>query len=186
MSLTATTPLLLAPAPYTWVLVVADFVAGVGVEQAGVAWYSTLDEQIPEDRLARVYAYDNLGSYLALPLARFTAGPAVLLLGLHATVYAAAALILLATLVMVATPSVLHQPVQHQGGGGPAPRDSRADQSTDRRAPHHRSAAAPVSVSVLPLIHSGAAGERGEPSTGAPRESCLTGAAPLGYATSCI
>ncbi|MEV2215081.1 MFS transporter [Streptomyces sp. NPDC050997] len=106
MSLTALTPLLLALAPYTWVLVVVNFVSGVGVEQAGVAWYSTLNDQIPEDRLARVYAYDDLGSYLALPLAQFAAGPAVLLIGLHATLYAAAALILLATLAMVATPSI--------------------------------------------------------------------------------
>jgi MFS family permease len=106
MGLTAMTPLLLALAPHTWLLVIANFVAGVGVEQAGVAWYSTLNEQIPQDRLARVYAYDDLGSCLALPLAQFAAGPAVLLLGLHATLYAAAALILLATLAMVATPSV--------------------------------------------------------------------------------
>jgi predicted MFS family arabinose efflux permease len=106
MGLTAMTPLLLALAPYTWALVVANFVAGVGIEQAGVAWYSTLNEQIPEDRLARVYAYDDLGSYLALPLAQFAAGPAVLLLGLQATLYAAAALILLATLAMVAAPSI--------------------------------------------------------------------------------
>ncbi|MEU4491853.1 MFS transporter [Streptomyces purpurascens] len=54
MGLTAMIPLLLALAPYTWVLVVANFVAGVGIEQAGVAWYSTLNEQIPENRLARV------------------------------------------------------------------------------------------------------------------------------------
>lgn len=106
MGLTASTPLLLALAPYTWALVVANFVAGVAIEQAGVAWYSTLNEQIPEDRLARVYAYDDLGSFLALPLAQFAAGPAVLLLGLQATLYAAAALILLATLAMVAAPSV--------------------------------------------------------------------------------
>lgn len=106
VGLTASIPLLLALAPYTWVLVAATFVAGVGVEQAGVAWYSTLNEQIPEDRLARVYAYDDLGSYLALPLAQFTAGPAVLLLGLHTTLYAAATLILLATLAMIATPSI--------------------------------------------------------------------------------
>ncbi|KOV61468.1 membrane protein [Streptomyces sp. NRRL WC-3618] len=106
MGLTAMTPLLLALAPYTGLLVVANFVAGVGIEQAGVAWYSTLNEQIPEDRLARVYAYDDLGSYLALPLSQFAAGPAVLLLGLHATLYAAATLILLATFAMVATPSI--------------------------------------------------------------------------------
>ncbi|MFG2803442.1 hypothetical protein [Streptomyces pseudovenezuelae] len=39
-------------------------------------------------------------------LAQFAAGPAVLLLGLQATLYAAAALILLATLAMVSTPSI--------------------------------------------------------------------------------
>ncbi|MER6496695.1 MULTISPECIES: hypothetical protein [Streptomyces] len=91
------TSLLLALAPHTWLRAIANFVAGVGAEQAGVAWHSTLNEQIPEHHLARVYAYDDLGSYLALPLAQFAAGPAVLLLGLHATLYAAAALILLAT-----------------------------------------------------------------------------------------
>ncbi|MFF4630083.1 hypothetical protein [Streptomyces griseorubiginosus] len=80
--------------------------AGVGVEQAGIAWYSTLNEQIPEDRLARVYIYTDLRSYLALPLAQFAAGPAVPLLGLRTTLYAAAALILLAPLAMVATPSI--------------------------------------------------------------------------------
>ncbi|MEU6181425.1 MFS transporter [Streptomyces coeruleorubidus] len=77
MGLTAMTPLLLALAPYTWLLVVANFVAGVGVEQAGVAWYATLNEQIPEDRLARVYAYDDLGSYFALPLATQRGRPLV-------------------------------------------------------------------------------------------------------------
>ncbi|MEU5318522.1 hypothetical protein AB0G67_17580 [Streptomyces sp. NPDC021056] len=64
----------------------------MGVDQAGVARYSTLNEQIPEDCSARVYAYDDLGSYLALRLAQFAAGPAVVLL--------------LATLAMVATPSI--------------------------------------------------------------------------------
>ncbi|MFF5497762.1 hypothetical protein [Streptomyces aquilus] len=54
MSLTAMTPLLLALTPHTWLLAVANFVVGVGVEQADVAWYG-------------VYAYDDLGAHLASP-----------------------------------------------------------------------------------------------------------------------
>ncbi|MFC8678004.1 hypothetical protein ACFUEN_35590 [Streptomyces griseorubiginosus] len=91
------TSLLLALAPNTWLRAIANFVAGVGAEQADIARYSTLNEQIPEHHLARVYAYDDLGSYLALPLAQFASGPALLLPSPHATLHAAAALILLAT-----------------------------------------------------------------------------------------
>ncbi|MGW7256818.1 MFS transporter [Streptomyces sp. NPDC054834] len=87
----------LAGAPNALLLGVAMFVNGAALEQFGVAWDVSLQENIPEDRLARVYAYDALGSFVALPLGEMAAGPVAARLGVHTTLLAGAALVLAAT-----------------------------------------------------------------------------------------
>ncbi|MEU6556627.1 MFS transporter [Streptomyces sp. NPDC046915] len=87
----------LAGAPDALLLGVAMFVSGAALEQFGVAWDVSLQENIPEDRLARVYAYDALGSFVALPLGEMAAGPVAARLGVHTTLLAGAALVLAAT-----------------------------------------------------------------------------------------
>lgn len=56
-------------------LMAAMFVNGIAIEQFSVAWDLSLQENIPQDRLARVYAYDALGSTIALPGGEMAAGP---------------------------------------------------------------------------------------------------------------
>ncbi|MFF0227316.1 MFS transporter [Streptomyces sp. NPDC004629] len=92
---------ILAEAPHALLLGVAMFASGLALEQFGVAWDVSLQENIPHDRLARVYAYDALGSFVALPLGEMTAGPLAHRLGTGTTLLAGAALVAAVTAAAV-------------------------------------------------------------------------------------
>ncbi|MFE0028381.1 MFS transporter [Amycolatopsis sp. NPDC059021] len=78
-------------------LLFAMFVSGLAVEQFAVAWDVSLQENVPEDKLARVYSYDMLGSFIALPLGEISAGPLVEHVGREATLIGGGVLVVLAT-----------------------------------------------------------------------------------------
>ncbi|PYC74029.1 MFS transporter [Streptomyces tateyamensis] len=79
------------------VLAAGTMLTGFAVEFFAVAWDLSLQQNVPADRLARVYSFDALGSFLALPLGEMAIGPVAHRFGNHTTLLAAAALILLAT-----------------------------------------------------------------------------------------
>jgi MFS family permease len=58
-----------------WVVAVAAFVGGLGFTVAAVTWESTLQAAVPSESLSRVAAYDDLLSYLAIPLSQLAVGP---------------------------------------------------------------------------------------------------------------
>ncbi|MER6330188.1 MFS transporter [Streptomyces sp. NPDC001034] len=99
-------PLALALYPEPWLLMIAAFVAGLCLEQYGVAWETSLQHHVPEDRLARVYSYDMLGSIAAVPLAQLVVGPVSQAAGITATLLGCAAIHVAATAAMVASRSV--------------------------------------------------------------------------------
>jgi hypothetical protein len=78
----------------------------VGVTIAMVTWTTTLQEQVPSHALARVSAYDWLGSLVIMPLGFALAGPAAVVFGLDQTLLGAAALMVTAGLAALAVPSV--------------------------------------------------------------------------------
>jgi MFS family permease len=92
--------------PHVGLLVVAGFVAGVGLEQFGVAWETTMQEHVPADKLARVYSYDMVGSFVAIPIGQVIAGPVAQAVGVEPTLVGAAALIVLAVLGMLSSRDV--------------------------------------------------------------------------------
>ncbi|MEU5235997.1 hypothetical protein ACH4UR_09805 [Streptomyces lydicus] len=53
----------------------ATFVAGLSFGLYSVAWDSTLQEQIPRNVIARISSYDNLGSFIAIPVGQLSAAP---------------------------------------------------------------------------------------------------------------
>jgi MFS family permease len=98
-----------APAgPMVVVLLGAAFVTGLGVEQFAVAWETTMQEHVPADRLARVYSYDMVGSYVAMPVGQVIAGPVGQAVGVAPALTGAAGLILLAVLAMLTSSDVRH------------------------------------------------------------------------------
>ncbi|WP_329793344.1 MFS transporter [Lentzea sp. DG1S-22] len=99
-------PLVMVLHPEPWLLVVTSFVCGLGIEQFGVAWETTLQHHVPQDRLARVYSYDMLGSFVAIPLAQLAIGPVSHAFGTTAALLGCVAVHLVACAGMLASRSV--------------------------------------------------------------------------------
>jgi len=98
-----TVPLLFGlavPVPLPAVLCLA-LVAGVGAEIFGVLWDTAMQQEIPQDRLSRVYSYDALGSFVLIPVGLAAAGPIAELVGTRSTLFAAGLLSLSATLAVL-------------------------------------------------------------------------------------
>lgn len=89
--------ILLARTPMLIPLLVGAFLAGIAVEQFAVSWDVALQENVPADRLARVYSYDLLGSMIAVPVGEVVAGPLAERFGRETTLLAAAGVLLVAT-----------------------------------------------------------------------------------------
>ena len=58
-----------------WLLLPAAFVAGAGIEIFGLGWELAMQEHVPPDMLSRVYSYDMLGSFIAIPVGQLAFGP---------------------------------------------------------------------------------------------------------------
>ena len=107
MLLAATFAILLLPAPLVALgfplslptLVAAAFLAGVGSEVFGLLWHTTMQQEIPADKLSRVYSYD---ARLDRPRAgRLRARRAGRDAGAQATLWGAAALGVAVTLAVL-------------------------------------------------------------------------------------
>jgi MFS family permease len=92
--------LLAARAPLPAVFASA-FVAGVGVEVFSVLWVTTMQREIPADRLSRVSSYDALGSMVFTPLGLAVAAPVAIAVGLSGAFWIGAALIAVPTVLVL-------------------------------------------------------------------------------------
>jgi predicted MFS family arabinose efflux permease len=75
----------------------ASFALGVTIEIMMVQWTVGMARNVPPDMLARVSSYDLLGSVMAMPVGALIAGPLAAAVGVSATQYGAAALIIVAS-----------------------------------------------------------------------------------------
>ena len=85
--------LLLSVAAPVAVIAAAYLLAGMGIEIFSVFWDMSLQQNISQERLSRVYSYDALGSLVLIPLGLVIAGPIAAAIGAHATLRAAAVVI---------------------------------------------------------------------------------------------
>ncbi|HEX4787105.1 MAG TPA: MFS transporter [Actinospica sp.] len=74
-----------------WLILLTWLITGIATEFLVVVWNVSLARFIRPDRLARVSAYDGLGSTLAMPLGALAAGPLAAHLGVAGAEYAAGA-----------------------------------------------------------------------------------------------
>ena len=88
------------PLPLAGVAALA-LIAGIGAQTFGVLWDTTMQQEIPQDRLSRVYSYDALGSFALIPLGLAAAGPIAEAIGTEKTLFAAGLLSLGATLAVL-------------------------------------------------------------------------------------
>ncbi|WP_240116304.1 MFS transporter [Erwinia endophytica] len=90
----------------TPMLMGAFFLAGVGFGQFGVVWAHYLQTHIPADKLARVYAWDAMGSFVAIPFGELAAGPLAIHFGSQPVLLACAVAVLTATGVTSLVPAI--------------------------------------------------------------------------------
>jgi MFS family permease len=100
MLVVATLGILLTPAPLIALgfplgvpaIMAIAFVGGVGNQVFGLLWQTTMQQEIPPEKLSRVYSYDALGSIGLVPLGYALAGPVAEAFGVRATLWGAAAI----------------------------------------------------------------------------------------------
>ena len=104
----AISPLALA-APWPLPLIcVAAVGLGIAIEVMMVQWTVTMARNVPPDLLARVSAYDIVGAVGAMPVGALVVGPIAAAVGVSATQYGAAALIVVASGLTLLAPEVRH------------------------------------------------------------------------------
>ncbi|MEK6274989.1 MAG: MFS transporter [Actinomycetota bacterium] len=91
---------LAVPFPLVGLIAVAAL-AGIGAETFGILWDTTMQQEIPPEKLSRVYSYDALGSWILIPLGLAVAGPVAEAVGTRETILGAAAISLTATLAVL-------------------------------------------------------------------------------------
>jgi MFS family permease len=96
----------LALAPTIVVPLSAGVVFGIAVELFAVAWHTSIAQHIPANRLARVYSYDMLGSFVAIPLGHIVVGPVATAIGTRDMLLILAILVVLSVLGMLASRDV--------------------------------------------------------------------------------
>ncbi|THA50414.1 MFS transporter [Streptomyces sp. A1136] len=80
--------------------------AGIGLDIAIVCWHTALQEQLPSEVLGRVNSLSSTGELMAVPLGYLVVGATASALGPTSVLLASAAVMTLATLVLLAAPSV--------------------------------------------------------------------------------
>lgn len=75
LSLTAAFPLAMAVSDQLLPILVGAFLHGFGLQVFDVQWQVSIQQNIPEDKLARVYSFDMVGSFVARPLGLVLTGP---------------------------------------------------------------------------------------------------------------
>jgi hypothetical protein len=116
----AITPLALASLWPLPLICVAAVGLGIALEVMMVQWTVTVARNVPPDLLARVSAYDVLGSVAAMPLGALLVGPIAEVAGVSATQYGAAALIVIASGLTLLAPEVRHMRAGPAAGAQPA------------------------------------------------------------------
>jgi len=104
--LTVCFPLAMALSDQLWVVLVGALLHGFGLEIFSVGWDLAIQENVPADMLARVYSFDQLGSFLARPLGLALTGPMAAWVGNRDWLLVIAAAMLVAEMVPFALPAV--------------------------------------------------------------------------------
>jgi len=82
-------------------VIVAAFATGVCIEIFGVLWDTSMQQEIPREKLSRLYSYDMLGSWALMPLGYIAAGPVSEAIGVTETFVVATVLIVVATALVL-------------------------------------------------------------------------------------
>lgn len=83
LCLTSLFPLAMALADRLWPILLGAFLHGFGLQLFDIFWDLSIQQHVPEDKLARVYSLDAVGSFVARPVGLAVTGPVAEVVGLH-------------------------------------------------------------------------------------------------------
>lgn len=106
LSLTAAFPLAMALADQLWLVLAGAAVHGLGLQLFSVSWDLAIQENVAEDKLSRVYAFDLVGSFVCRPLGLALTGPVAGVVGTDRWLVVVAAVMGISSLAALAAPSV--------------------------------------------------------------------------------
>lgn len=108
LSLTAAFPLAMALADQLPLVLLGAAVHGFGLQLFSVNWDLAIQENVAEDMLSRVYAFDLVGSFVCRPLGLALTGPVAGVVGTGRWLVVVAAIMGISSLAALAAPSVRH------------------------------------------------------------------------------
>ena len=106
LALTAMFPLAMATTGHLWVLLAGAALHGVGLELFSVSWDLAIQQNVDEDKLARVYSFDAVGSFVCRPIGLAITGPVAAVTGNTAWLLVVAAVMAGSSVLSLAAPSV--------------------------------------------------------------------------------
>ena len=115
-------------------LIASAFVAGLGSSVAGISWDTSLQEHVPAHALSRVASYDDLLSYVAIPIGQLGVGPLAHAVGGFRVVTGAGLVYAVVAVVPLASAAVRrlpHTPAAPASVPAPAPAPAPAPGTAD-------------------------------------------------------
>ena len=88
--------------------VTAALLAGASLEVFTVCWATTMQEEIPSEKLSRVASYDALGGTILTPAATAAAGPLAATFGTKGVLAAGGTLVAVLPVLTLLVPEVRH------------------------------------------------------------------------------
>jgi len=108
LSLTAAFPLAMALSDQLLPILVGAFLHGFGLQIFSVQWETSIQQNVPEDKLARVYSFDLVGSFVARPLGLVLTGPIAEVVGFDRWLVVVGCVMAGSSLLALLSPDVRH------------------------------------------------------------------------------
>ncbi len=106
LSLTAAFPLAMALSDHLGPILLGAFLHGLGLQIFSVQWETSIQQNVAEDKLARVYSFDLVGSYVARPVGLALTGPVAAAVGFDRWLVVVGAIMGVSSLLALLSPDV--------------------------------------------------------------------------------
>jgi len=120
LTLTAAFPFAMALSGQLWVVLLGAFLHGFGLEIFSVNWDLSIQQNVAEDKLARVYSFDLVGSFVARPLGLVLTAPVAAAVGFDRWLVVVGIVMGGSSLLALLSPSVRHLERRRDNAGDPA------------------------------------------------------------------
>lgn len=106
LAMTGLFPLSMALSDNLWPILAGALLHGLGLQIFSVFWETSINEHVPEEKLARVYSFDIVGSFIARPVGLVLTGPVATAAGFDAWLIVVACVVSGSSLVALTFPGV--------------------------------------------------------------------------------